>query len=399
MATLWHVLRVTPLPRSFLDKVRSIGQEFLMHQMFLPIRLTHLNAPKKAGRLGILDPKLQQQALQLRWLHPMFGGDTSFVTAYISFVLQDLYRTLDPILPFLFPIFRPQCLTSGLHPLVTLLKSFDQIPHPSISCPVPAATYLAFPLPEVWRVLDGNYVHTKGLAKLKTSNAFVFDEVGQCLQHKSQDEVIMKPRLVARFHRAHWAGQILRHDFMFDNCTQGSTLAGGVVGPGEISVIPFTAVMAKPKYTLNTIATSFFRKVALSIPLCPQFFPQLSAANRKFFWKMNIPHTARNIWYRALHNKLSCKANLHQIIPTTHPSPICPICHEAPDNVNHFLFLCPNKYSTWLDVSPYRVVIGIILANWQCHWRKVFDDVPFSSSVSTALANKLINVFQNELED
>ncbi|KAI9009361.1 hypothetical protein CLU79DRAFT_711053, partial [Phycomyces nitens] len=58
-----------------------------------------------------------------------------------------------------------------------------------------------------------------------------------------------------------------------------------------------------------------------------------------------LPHDARNIWFRALHRKISCRARLNSMIPSPFPHSSCAICLTDSDNQEHFLFSCPSKLS------------------------------------------------------
>ncbi|KAI9490985.1 hypothetical protein BDB00DRAFT_835538 [Zychaea mexicana] len=127
----------------------------------------------------------------------------------------------------------------------------------------------------------------------------------------------------------------------------------------------------------------------------------------KRFWLEPVSHTARNVWYRALHQKISCKAILHYTIPSSFPSPNCVFCSDTPDTITHFLYACPIKwtiwYTIWCDlflfsptfsqvhhaifslsfpsnpsaVSSHMIISCILQGLWSTHWRYVFDQVPF----------------------
>ncbi|KAI7848072.1 hypothetical protein BDC45DRAFT_419252, partial [Circinella umbellata] len=74
MSKIWHVLRITPVSKQFHQRIRSLVTRFLMYRMFPPVKYNTLILPKFIGGLGILDSRLQQQALQLRWLSSLFSN-------------------------------------------------------------------------------------------------------------------------------------------------------------------------------------------------------------------------------------------------------------------------------------------------------------------------------------
>ncbi|KAI7853719.1 hypothetical protein BDC45DRAFT_441727, partial [Circinella umbellata] len=63
------------------------------------------------------------------------------------------------------------------------------------------------------------------------------------------------------------------------------------------------------------------------------------------FWAEPILPQVRNLWCRASHQSLSCKANLHAILPHLHPSDVCSLCnHNSPDTLFDFFYPCPIKW-------------------------------------------------------
>ncbi|KAI9489201.1 hypothetical protein BDB00DRAFT_844794 [Zychaea mexicana] len=161
---------------------------------------------------------------------------------------------------------------------------------------------------------------------------------------------------------------------------------------------------------LKSLSTRLFRRT-----VTPQlinnpnssFIEPLEKRQWKRFWLEPVSHTARNVWYRALHQKISCKAILHYTIPSSFPSPNCVFCSDTPDTITHFLYACPIKwtiwYTIWCDlflfsptfsqvhhaifslsfpsnpsaVSSHMIISCILQGLWSAHWRYVFDQVPF----------------------
>ncbi|KAG1136289.1 hypothetical protein G6F37_012120 [Rhizopus arrhizus] len=72
--SLWHVLCLVSAPIAFFDKLKSIMSSFLTYRMFPKISLSTMCLQRSKGGLGVLDPNIQQGALQLRWLMPLMAG-------------------------------------------------------------------------------------------------------------------------------------------------------------------------------------------------------------------------------------------------------------------------------------------------------------------------------------
>ncbi|KAF9974738.1 hypothetical protein BGZ75_000721 [Mortierella antarctica] len=64
------------------------------------------------------------------------------------------------------------------------------------------------------------------------------------------------------------------------------------------------------------------------------------------FWRAEMPHNVRNVWWRLLINKLPSGVRLHAIIPDV-VDPICRICNNAIETDQHLLFSCPQKLEVW----------------------------------------------------
>ncbi|KAG1045890.1 hypothetical protein G6F43_011211 [Rhizopus delemar] len=106
LSTLWHVLRVTWISQATLGNIRRICRKFLMFRVFPPIASDILHLPLQQGGIGALDPAIQQQALQFRWLTPLLQHHyplhlaARWLGAHISSIAP--IALLDHRLPFLF---------------------------------------------------------------------------------------------------------------------------------------------------------------------------------------------------------------------------------------------------------------------------------------------------------
>ncbi|OAD74101.1 hypothetical protein PHYBLDRAFT_144560 [Phycomyces blakesleeanus NRRL 1555(-)] len=117
---------------SFFQKIRSIMGGFLQRGTFPVISLDTLCLPHIQGGLGIIDPKTQQDAIQLSWCQPIARAPRSppgLVPCWMSGLLQTSLPSLSPLFPFLFPSIRPygwRNITSTLH---LVLAAIDRLPH------------------------------------------------------------------------------------------------------------------------------------------------------------------------------------------------------------------------------------------------------------------------------
>jgi hypothetical protein len=143
----------------------------------------------------------------------------------------------------------------------------------------------------------------------------------------------------------------------------------------------------------------------------------LSKSKWRRFWKMQIPHCSRTVWFRALHHRLPNRLNLSRILHTIFPDPSCPICNAALKDSVHFFLLRPAKLIVWQEIWPVyftspsqaslvlaalrqmripvsvflkgEQIIGYILQGiWTSHWQFIFWSLPFVSSAVVARIQK-----------
>ncbi|SAL99588.1 hypothetical protein [Absidia glauca] len=65
----------------------------------------------------------------------------------------------------------------------------------------------------------------------------------------------------------------------------------------------------------------------------------------KRFWKLKIPHGARNFWWRVFLCKLPTRLNLRHI---NDEPPLCQLCQHDIEDDYHMVFDCRRKKSFWL---------------------------------------------------
>ncbi|XP_057984387.1 uncharacterized protein LOC131169270 [Hevea brasiliensis] len=89
-----------------------------------------------------------------------------------------------------------------------------------------------------------------------------------------------------------------------------------------------------------------------------QYDPSTSRSPPPSFWKMvssiPVPPKVRNFIWRACTNSLATRVNLYARGSAS--SPLCPLCHQTAESVEHLIFLCPYAATTWfgsrLGFSP-----------------------------------------------
>jgi hypothetical protein len=147
----------------------------------------------------------------------------------------------------------------------------------------------------------------------------------------------------------------------------------------------------------------------------------LSATQWKSFWQSVIPHQARTIWWRLLHDKIPYRIRLPTMQSDKLLSAECPICLSDMEDDFHMLVNCSLTWSVWQKAikefslesalrSPQQVWMCLLLDKsvltelqgrmlplvdhilsciWKLHWKCVFDGAVWSSEAClTSIRNQ-----------
>ncbi|KAK4521006.1 uncharacterized protein ATC70_006890 [Mucor velutinosus] len=152
LTKLWHILRITPLPKAFFHQVQSLVHQFLYGKMFPRMRSSIFYLPRHRGDLGILNAAVQQQVFQFRYLKALLNDNLSrattvppFLVQLLSDSLQVTYGAPNATFPLLFQGWRqprhPQILFSFLPLLFQAMDAcFPSRDHASIWPQIPPAS-------------------------------------------------------------------------------------------------------------------------------------------------------------------------------------------------------------------------------------------------------------------
>ncbi|KAL0083862.1 hypothetical protein F4703DRAFT_1738058 [Phycomyces blakesleeanus] len=403
--------------------------------MFPMISFSKMCCPRLTGGLGILKPQLQQRALQMRWLQPILDQQStqSFVVPWIKATLQQCTSSGNICLPMMFTNLRPARLKNVQSAFNTLLTTIDAIPRDYSTITPTPATCLDLPILDVIQFSDQSIRLTKGWRNLRVSDAFIYDESLQALHSRVSSERLGSRYIVAKLFRNLQNARVNLLPFFW------RTTLPPLEHPEFIPTLRPELVIASPFVTalrtgcrhLKVFHTTHFRKVCQINPPLSNHGSTLTPTQWKKIWDFPIHHSVRNIWYRALHQSLSCSSHLHRIAPTTFPSPMCVLCINGIDSIEHFLYLCPLKRPVWsnawqtyfgyqsepfdvhralfhLDLpnsanfehylDPSQAISCIILSLWRAHWRVIFDSAPFNTQHIQSSVEKLSTSFAQELD-
>ncbi|OBZ81413.1 hypothetical protein A0J61_10538, partial [Choanephora cucurbitarum] len=189
------------------------------------------------------------------------------------------------------------------------------------------------------------------------------------------------------------------------DCTHPNVLTKlkRALGSGQLEFAPFFA-----HHMLNPIDVRVEDSPPLN--LCQLNNPMINAASWRSFIQTPMLAPIRNVWFRLIHQKISNRVYMHQIMPRTMDDDLCTLCQQ-PEPANHLMFLYPHKELVWTEAfegyfrqsnninriakdiihlrlsnyvikAPDRITIydamgAILFGVWCAHWQLHFEGVPF----------------------
>ncbi|KAG1444642.1 hypothetical protein G6F57_017767 [Rhizopus arrhizus] len=127
---IWHMLRITWIPKGILDKITSISRQFVQRHLLPYISYNVLLQPTYRGGRGLLDLTIQQCLLAYRWFTPLLFSEIPSATA-VTWISAHILSTDSFTLPngrltFFFPSLRQDLLHSSRPSLCSLwVRAFD----------------------------------------------------------------------------------------------------------------------------------------------------------------------------------------------------------------------------------------------------------------------------------
>lgn len=426
LSTTWHVLRLTGAPiKSFFRPLRSTMGSFLMNQMFPRISLEKMYQPLDCGGLGVLDPELQQGALQLRWLEPLTHPQEEWNISTIA-LAHHLHHQQSSSSDHRFTLFIPSCrkLMRGQCNDITniLIKAIDQLKLHLDTIPFNISTVLHLPLNTIWKPTPGHNPTRQGYKKLLVKDIFYFN--------LSTNHIHFRPWTVNHHH--HTRNKFLAKAFSQNLSQQQITLVQffqqffSSSNPSSLSAHTPTHIDATPLTShLDALFIKQPWKTRVYRQLCRPPIPIIDCISRSAwnrFWHTPMEHGARNVWLRAIHNSIPTLTRLESAgIDRNNGSVLCRLCKQAPDTLDHFLLYCPSRLPIWQEMwnnnlqstfDPFRLIQFIkflrippstsssgkviticscyLWALWQHYWLHIIHNTPYHPQLVIATAHKLM---------
>lgn len=390
------------------------------------------------GGLRLLSPTVQQLALHLRWLCPLMFSSLPNRAISSSLVLPRMIAFLQSLLPlimtnldcrilFLFPNHHPPISKNINSSLSLLYKAIDCILKEYRNLVVTAATCLEIPVSSIISPELNQHHLNRSAKSFPISMAYNMNSSNySCLRPKRRDQPSLFPTLLKKI-----------QSMTSDTRTPFFIRAFVPLIFAAISITPFMPVsdhtvhpFLKTLGLINTrtLPTRKYKGLVTPTHSSLQVLPQLSSQQHnvpwKLFWSLSFSHTSRNIWYRFLQSKIPSGSILHRFILATFPSPVCQVCQQNEEDLDHMLFACPMKLFVWQNtwnqyvapsnkevdtatvrqsltstrtnkprlssclISPPLALAKTLESIWLRHWGYVFHSQPFAGDIVTATVTK-----------
>ncbi|KAG0874994.1 hypothetical protein G6F62_011255 [Rhizopus arrhizus] len=445
---LWHVLRLLSVPKAALQRFSSLAYQFVTQKAFPKFKYDLLLTDRQCGGLKLLDPNKQQLVLQWKWLCPLLlshqSDSVSLQVQYLSYSLQHHFHAVDPLLPLLFPHCRkgPLGQNNNLNVFTNFFRTMDSFQRSYQDVNLSPASCLELPLASIYTFMAPHSTEPQPPSeldpafarlsvphwpKIQVSEAYSFD--GRFHRKQRRDLHISRIH-ITRFFKCLDEHKIRLEQFFLSHCSP--TLPSSSLSTlGTVDFSPILNGLLPPDLFSSTFRTTDLRKALSPCVPSPIFDPPISAKQWSRFWKGDVPLKSRDVWYRIIFNKLSCRQNLHRLLPTSFTDPLCPLCSSAIEDPLHFVLTCHYKHPLWeyiWDVyfdqpfsqravklaifslqlpktnyahrshPPFQLIACAILSLWSAHWAFVFSETPFDFSTVLANVFKHLSKLQSEVD-
>ncbi|KAI8637321.1 hypothetical protein BD408DRAFT_395856 [Parasitella parasitica] len=341
-------MRVVKVPISFCNSINSVISAFINFRIFRRISVNTACISRSQGGLGLINPQLQQSALQLRWLRLLLGQSTAQILSCPSSVLPRLvgfllaHQQLDHRFSLLFPCRRPNSLRHNESSWSLLFKAIDRLPKDFTNIIVSASTCLEIPLASVILPSSSSFELGRSLAHLPSSVAYTLgSDTDSCLPPKQAAEFSYRPNLAKKFLKLVRRDEIKLAPFFIRAFIHSRFSSLGrfpfpqVEDHTVVNITPFVESFNLCSTTdtglrRRELSTKSYRRLCspsiTKKPLLPLPFSPHIPVNWFDFWLLPISHSCRNIWYRFLHQKIPHKLLLHRFVPAFFLTSACIFC-------------------------------------------------------------------------
>ena len=429
LSKLWHVVSVHHPTKSWILRAQGAIRKFVVPFNPAP-SWKALCRPRSEGGLGLIDITTQCRAFQLRRIQRLCSTNTSFLGPIVMDMVQG-YTENSPLAAFWQPQVplsaptgrRPLRDRTIVHGLVKAMTCLAEAVVPEFTETTPLGTILATsskhwilagraPVPSIpewtmhslFRIKDGR------LQIIPTQEREQgFRNHPGLATHIEQGYLRLHPTL-DRFIAGTDNIQVEKHMEDFALRINAIKISPGPVVDDDQGTFAKATTRQLRSYILA-------RETPLNVAAPPRFPKKFWSS----FWKTEMLHKARNVWWRLLVGKLPTGVRLNPIFPDI--STQCRLCLLQPEDDTHFLFACPKKLAIWkpalskflsaqdwtpamverllypnppvyqpiINLSAVLVLSAILSMIWRFHWKAIIDEEDFESDIVLRAIDREIN--------
>lgn len=441
LSRLWHILRVTPVPHSWLLKIKSKIYNYIVPFNPKP-SYDFLCQPKSKGGVNLINIFHQYDALQLIFFSKLIDSSSTdyicnILSSYLSF-----YAEISSSIPFFLQPENYKKQLEKIPHMYLLTKLVSKLPTITISNSWPIDQLLNVPLN---LAIVPNKSSTPFIQYTKWKQYLLYSAV----QYKSINTHLTIHWRGAQMKKGKIDGKFIDYMLNFEqtkhqwqpwlepltklnNADFSQRLHSDYIGLKDWHL----TLEDNKSIHIYKLKPAIYRKWQLYIgppaykenrvPLMPSIGSQLNKSQWKMFWKLDIPHKAIEIWWRFLICKLPSKARLHMIYKTPRNQLKCKFCEEVETDY-HFLLNCKKKKEFWqaslfsikskiqsttevwdiitmsksfkLDLKTYNNIGMILEILWRQHWNKVFEDKQWRTDHGLSSLYLLISSYDKNIID
>jgi len=225
LSKLWHVLRLTPLPKATINKLSSIIFQYIVDEKRLHIKKDVFYLPKNEGGLGLLHVGVQQQTLQMRYITALLHQDhhktiPQHLYQLISHTLQmeTNLNNIETILIFQETRSYKNNLKKGALQLIleTMNTLIPRCQSDYQNAQVSINTCLTMPLTTIfkdWETDESlNYLGNPAAKRSTVQDLFKLNNNHTALEYKSREEC-KSPQLLFKIKRDHTNNRLRMQEF------------------------------------------------------------------------------------------------------------------------------------------------------------------------------------------
>jgi hypothetical protein len=433
LSKLWHILRLTPIPKAAINKINSIIYQYIVDEKNLQIKKDVYYLPREEGGLGLLHVGAQQHSLQTRYIRALVSNNQQKVIPSFLFNLMAQALQLETNNPhtqiiMLFPDtrYKSNLKEGALKLILETMDTISQQCNPNLEeIELSASNCMSLPISAICKSWQDEeelrFIQQPTSKRSQVQTFFNLDPSTGSISFKTRTECD-SPYLLAKIKRLHNSNQLQFFGFFTKHLQPETTQTQQ----------PDTFAPLLKQYHYNDkviwnchskeIRTLFTNNLPLTLP--KGFNKLIPQQQWKLFYKTPMHQSARNIWYKLIHNKLPTRQMLFQCQVTSVENDKCIQCNEIED-ARHLLISCPIKHDVWRAIfvehvsdptttNPHRIYndiknlsltryllfkpamkfnifdfFGTILrAIWAHHFLVFFQGVPFNPESIVKKINK-----------